>query len=287
MPHYELPRLTISQESPSDYLATADDPAWEPRLDHQGLVCAYTRLTAGSGWLYIPGLAGYRFTNGAKTVEACPEPGASSDLIVEAYQRLALPMALQAGNHEVLHASAVRTGAGVHVFCGASRAGKSTLAYALSRRGLEVWADDAVAFSVIRGAVIAVSLPFALRLRGDVAKRYDASGRAGGPSDKIETLRLQGDKSAPIASVWILEREPASSIMQLPPSEALPAVLYHSFYFSLKKPAVRRRMAAQFLDLVAQVPVYRLSYAGELDQPETLLDELHTRLVSVGRVASA
>jgi hypothetical protein len=283
----KIPPLTILRASPSESPAAADDPEWEPRYDHRGLVCAHTRRTADGGWIYLPGLAGYRFTYGAEQVTAYPERNAASDVIVEAYYRVALPMILHAGEHEVLHASAVRDGAGVHVFCGASRAGKSTLAYALRRRGFEVWADDAVAFSVVRGAVMAIPLPFALRLRRDAAQLFEQPRRVRGATGKVETLRSHGSESAPIASAWVLERDHASTIRRLSAQEALPAVLHHSFYFSLEKASVRHRMASQFLEFVTQVRTYRLSYPPKLDHIHALLDDVQAELVSTGPVASA
>ena len=170
-----LPRLRIVQESLPEGAPFGGDLSWEPRLDHGGRVCAYTSSVDGSGVLHLPGLAYFRFLAGDAEIEARPERHVSADAVTEAFHRVALPMALQASTYEVLHASAGANARGVHVLCGASRSGKSTIAYALSCRGFRVWADDAVAFIAESGRATAFPLPFTLRLRRDVADFFGVS----------------------------------------------------------------------------------------------------------------
>jgi hypothetical protein len=190
-------------------------------------------------------------------------------------------MALQAMGHEVLHASAVSDARGVHIFCGASRSGKSTVAYALSRRGFDIWADDAVAFKADHGGVTATPMPFALRLRGEVAEFFEVPKRSKRPANgKIEALRHQAVGAREIASVSVLEPDRNATIARLSAAESLPAVLYHAFYFSLDDPSVLRRMSTQFLELIARVPLFRVSLRPGLDAMAGLLDELEERVLT-------
>ena len=278
---HTLPPLTIARGRPRDFPAP-DDDGWESHFDHRGRPCAYTRATTRGGWLHLPGLALYRFEANGAAVEAFQEPGVTAPAVREAYYRLALPMALLAMGYDVLHASAVRQARSVHVFCGASHAGKSTLAHALSRRGFEVWADDAVAFTRQDGTMTAVPLPFALRLRPDVAQFFQPAGARPAANGKTETLRHHPAESLRIGSVSVLERGSDSAIVQLPASEALPAVLYHSFYLSLAEQAVQRRMAGRFLELVAGVPIFRVTLGRGLDRIAGLADELERRVLAGG-----
>ena len=232
----------------------------------------------GVSWLYLPALAYFRLWPANGYVEAFPEPEASASFVVEAFYRIALPMALQAAGYEVLHASAVSDSTRVHVFCGASRSGKSTIAHALSDRGFRVWADDAVAFSAHDGRATAIPLPFALRLREDVADFFGVHRPSGHTEQKAEVLRGQEGRPREIASILLLERGPDSSVARLSGHEALPGVLYHSFFVSLDQ-AVRRRMSTQFLDLVATVPVFRVSVGPALDTVAELLDDLERRIL--------
>lgn len=276
-----LPRLQIALEPLPDGIRLAADTAWEPRLDHSGRICAYTGALNGSGWLYLPELGYFRFSSDEESVEAFPEEGAPAQLIEEAFNRLALPMALQAAGFEVLHASAVSDGERVHVFCGASRSGKSTIAYALGQRGLEVWADDAVAFKTDEAGIIAIPLPFALRLREEVAEFYDLPADAKRrKNEKSEALRHQPVGRRPIVSISTIERGPKATIRRLSPGESLPAVVYHSFYFSLEDPAVRRRMSTQFLELIATVPVFRIAVPPGLAALGEVLDELEESILA-------
>jgi hypothetical protein len=271
----QVPRLRIIQGSPPDSPEFAGERGWEPHLDHDGRVCAYTCAVDGSGWLRLPGIAWFRFPIEGAYIEALPEGDTPAHTIEDAYYRVALPLAFQARGHEVLHASAVGDARGVHVFCGASRTGKSTLAYALGRRGFEVWADDAVAFTVQAGGIAAVPLPFALRLRGEVANFFDVPAGTGGEANgKTAMLRHQAAGPREIATVSLLERGRSTTIARLSGRESLPAVLYHSFYFSLDDSSIVRRMGTQFLELIAEVPVFRVSLRPGLDALADLLDAL-------------
>ena len=267
------------QGAPSCPPASGGDPEWDAHLDHEGRICAYTRAVDGSGWLYLPGLAGYRFPAEDGCIEARPEVDASPDMVTDAYYRVALPMALQAAGYEVLHASAVGDGRGLHLFCGASRSGKSTIAYALGRRGFQVWADDAVAFKVGAGGITAIPVPFVLRLRGEVADFFEVPTRNRQANAKTEALRDQGVGPREIASISLLERGRNSTIARLSASESLPAVLYHSFYFSLQDSFILQRMATQYLELVAGVPLFRVSLRPGLDALADLLDDLERRVL--------
>lgn len=282
MSSLKIPSLTIVRGTPPDAPSSDDDTVWESHRDHHGRVCASTRATdGGGGLLYLPGLAGYRFAAGLPQVEAFPEPGVADDTVTEGYYRVALPLALQAGGYEVLHASGVQDARGVHVFCGASGAGKSTVAYALGRRDFQVWADDAVTFTVRRGRILAVPLPFALRLRNGVARFFEEPGSVSHSMDrKTEVSRHQGSEPLPIASVSLLERSATPSITRLSASHALPSVLYHSFYFSLADNVIRRRMAAQFLELVAGVPIFRISPWSDFSGIDRVLDELEEHVLT-------
>jgi hypothetical protein len=258
------------------------EATWETHRDRDGHVAAYARRTADGGWLRLPDVAWFRFRTDDCDVEAYPEPGVSSGLVLDAFHRVALPMIIQARNDEVLHASAVRNAAGVHVFCGASCSGKSTIAHALGSRGLEVWADDAVPFTVSEDAITALPLAFALRLREDAAAHFGAAHAAPSVNGKVSIARTAQRESAPVASVWLLQRDRASRIERLGAGSALPAVLFHSFYFTLEEDSLRRRMAESFLELVARVPIYRLTVPSALEELANMVDAVEGVIRELG-----
>jgi hypothetical protein len=135
-------------------------------LDNAGAVCARGIAYGAVAWMEVPRIATFRFDRADWTVEASASAGAARDLIYDSYYRAALPLALQFFGFEVLHASAVRTSAGVVAFCAVSETGKSTTVGALSRRGYTLWADDAVTFQINDGdlGAQALAVPFRLRL---------------------------------------------------------------------------------------------------------------------------
>ncbi len=266
----DLPRLRIEQGSPPDFHSFVADPSCEPHLDRSGRICAYTFVHEGVSWLYLPGLAYFRLWPGNGYVEAFPEPEASASTVAEAFYRIALPMALQAAGYEVLHASAVSDTTRVHVFCGASRSGKSTIAHALSNRGFRAWADDAVAFSADDGQATAIPLPFALRLRDDVADFFGVH-RPSGHTERKDGGAARSGRSPTRDRVDLvarararLERRPAVGPRGAPRS-SLPLVLRLA-----RDQAVRRRMSTQFLELIASVPLFRVSVRPALDTLDRL-----------------
>jgi hypothetical protein len=247
-----------------------------------GGVWGYVRVAGAVGTLYLPGIGSFEFGAGGGHVEGRPDPDVTEASFEDAYERHVLPMVLHFRGFQVLHGSAVGGASGVHVFCGSSHAGKSTLAFALQRRGYQVWADDAVAFTSRRESVCVVALPFALRVRPEAAAFFAQPAVAAAAMGGVEMVPRAGPghtvgELAPVASVSVLEHAPAM-ISRIPPSESLPAILKHAFHFSLDDEAGRRRLATEFLSLISQVPLFRLSLPPGLDQLNDALDEVETRV---------
>jgi hypothetical protein len=116
--------------------------------DHEGTVCAAGHTVAGRHWMHVPRIGSFAFGPCAgDAVHVFAEPSARPESVLDTFRRMVLPLALQAQGEEVLHASAVRMLQGVVALCAVSETGKSTLAYALSRRGFPLWADDACGVS--------------------------------------------------------------------------------------------------------------------------------------------
>src|SRR5436853_3459621 len=119
-------------------IALPRDPGLNPEVevwrDIHGTVSAYAEILGDEYWMHLPGLASFSFSPCGNEIAASVPGAVREDLVVDAYRRKVLPMALQVCGREVLHASAVRSAAGVTALCGVSEAGKSTIAYGLSRR---------------------------------------------------------------------------------------------------------------------------------------------------------
>lgn len=273
------PRLEVvaARKGPSSLWVPGrtDATTWH---DAAGGVVAYSRTEAERFWMELPGLATFCFDERSDSVVAAPHPGIAAEAVAELYWHSALPLVVQARGGEVLHASGVLMPLGVVALCGASKSGKSTIAYGLHRRGYRLWADDAVALEVTERAITAVPLPFDVRLRPATAALFglgERAARLAGSGDPSEPL---GRAPAPIEAVCVLDRGcggPGSKMLApLKASAAYPALLANAYCFSLEDPARKRLMLDRYLSLVARVPVLALAVPDGLEGLAAILDEL-------------
>ena len=219
-------------------------------------------------WFHMPGLASFRFMTTGDVV-AIDRRGAAEARIRDAYQRSVLPLVLQARGLEVLHASAVLAHRGVIALCAIKETGKSTIAYALSRRGYDLWADDAVAMQIEDRTVRAFPLPFSIRLRPASAAHF---GTEAGAAPRIQP------NAAPLAALCVLVRDESVSdgavVSRLTAGAALTAILTHAYCFSLADQDRKGRMVEQYLAVIARVPVFEARFGAGLDRLPAILDAI-------------
>jgi hypothetical protein len=227
--------------------------------------------------VHVVGIGAFSFTPDGDEVLAHPLPAATTGLVADTFRRTVVPLALQARGHEVLHASAVRFASGVAAICAVSGTGKSTVAYALARRGPPLWADDAVCFEATAQGVRAVPLAFSARLRPASADHFGAPG--GG--DVVMPA------PAPLAAVVLLARaaDGEPRVERLAAAEAFPETLTHGYSYRPDDPERTGRMVEAYLALVDAVPVYRLTFAPGLERLDAMLDVIEAALDG-GRAAS-
>ena len=180
-------------------------------------------------------------------------------MMEDVHYRFALPMILQAAGAEMLHASAVRVQLGVVALCGTSGTGKSTLAYTLSKRCHQHWADDAVVFLPVKNTFESLRLPF--RPRVEIAAY-----------EQLEIIR--GIESAPLAAIVVLRRQSNeivessdfhAEVHRLSAADAFRAVLPHIYSFILSDPQRNALMMSRYFDIAARVPVYDVEFTPCLD----------------------
>ncbi len=250
--------------------------------DHAGAVYAYGEMIGEECWMHVPGLASFRFTRDDSEVAASVSDSACTEMVVDAYRRRVLPMAFQVRGYEVLHASAVRSPAGVVGLCGVSQAGKSTIAFGLSRRGYNLWCDDALAFELSEGKPQAISLPFELRLRPTAIELFGDEFAAVSRTDVNSDL--PGSETAPFAALCILRRaanqEAPVTIKRLPYAKAFLASLGNACWFTFQTENDKRRVIDHYMDLVAQVPIFELTFTPGLEHLPAVLDTIEQTLVN-------
>ena len=213
--------------------------------------------------MHLPDVATFRL---GPEVVAFPQASATPEIVGDAFERSVLPMALQALGGEALHASGVLGPSGVIAFCGDSGAGKSTVACALSARGHVLWADDAVAFEVAMDGVVAVPLPFRMKLRPDSAAAL-GDGRVAESPER---------PSAALAAAVILRRDGARpvSVVRLEGGEAFEAALEQGYCYRPSDTERRKGMVDAYLELVARVPVIEVRFEPGWEHLDVLVDTL-------------
>jgi hypothetical protein len=229
----------------------------------------------------VPEVATFRFRPGGDELSAFPATGGSENMVTDAYRTIALPLALHVSGFEALHASAVDFEGVVVAFCALSETGKTTTAYALSRRGFPLWADDAVVFEAHSDtAPVAHQIPFSANLRSEIRKFFALGDRVPSPSEE------SGADPLPLGAVMLLERSeeidaPHVDIRRLAPAEAIPLLVPHSQRFDLGNYEHRRRTVQNYLELVGHVPVLQARFVPGLDKLDAMLTEVERGLRDV------
>jgi hypothetical protein len=249
---------------------------------HDSRVAAFGYTVEGEHWLHLPGVASYRFGVPAGPVVALPHEPVSSERVVDAYRRTVLPLVFQARGKEILHASAVRIGQRVVAFCGASEAGKSTIAYGLGRRGHEVWADDAVTLEPMARCVLSVRLPFRIRLLRDA---FDFLGMHKAPR-LSEEAQARSRRPVRLGAIFVLHRsEPEGDtvvrVNRLMSARAFRTVLEHAYCFNPAALERRRDMMQRYLDLTRRVPVFEVRYRRGLKHLSAILGRIEREVESL------
>jgi hypothetical protein len=246
--------------------------------DPEGMVRGYVYSHDDRDCVRLPGLAVFEFEREGGHVTASPEGPPRPDLIEDAFYRCVLPAALQARGCEVLHASAVQVSGGAVVgFCGLARSGKSTLAVGLRSRGYPLWANDALVFELSRETVQALHVPFSVRLRPDSRAFF------GRHAEADEWVEERCREPLPIAALCVLHRarekhRAAVDVRRLPPAAAFRALLTHACCFTTEEPGRKRRTMRHYLDLVARVPIFEISFATGLQHLPVVLDAVEESL---------
>jgi hypothetical protein len=237
-------------------------------LSLDGTLWGHAYRAGDEQWLALPHVGRFRFGAVDGEAVAIPDPGVDHATVVDVYRRCVLPLALHAHGAEVLHASGVVIAGQAVALCARAQTGKSTLAFALSLRGHEVWADDAVVFEIESSEAVVMAQPFYLRLRPSAQAFFGeaAAGTTNGEGSELPD-RL------PLGAVVLLERvDDDIELRRLPPAEALAAALEHAYSYDVADPARLRQMIETYTRLVASTPTWRLRFRPGFDAIGEVVD---------------
>jgi hypothetical protein len=253
--------------------------------DADGVDRAHCFVLQGRHWIHVPGVANFSFSIPADVVTAIPRFAIPTAQVHETYRRSVLPLVLQAAGTEILHASGVRASEGVVAFCGVSGVGKSTIALALSRRGVPLWADDALAVDTAGSSICSTPLPFEMRLRPQAAAFFGSPSPHGSGAERTASSNAEDKEGVPLVAVCVLERLGTGScgveVERLRPSAALPRLLAHAYCFSLKESGSKRRMIQHYVDLSARQPVIEVRFQPALERLPAILDAIERAVIAI------
>jgi hypothetical protein len=257
-------------------LPDPQDPSVQVWHDYHGKECGYGYRGNGDYWLYFPHIAGYRIGRTGNEILAYPEPLSNRNRIQDIYTRIVLPIAFHTRGTQVLHASAVLAGHRVAAFCGMSETGKSTTAYALSQRGYQQWADDAVPFGITGGSVYALPFEFETRIHSD-AENYL------GNDSNIVKHHQKDAKPVPLSVLFVLHRMDDGEgrevrVQQLSESQAFRSVLLHAHFFNLTITELKKHMVSTYMKLTSLVPVFEVHFQPGFEKLPILLDQIESIL---------
>jgi len=257
-----LPSLRLA-EGPDSECGSRRDQTYEVWRDATGNVAAVGGRRGDKCWIEVPAVGRFSFSVDDEEVVGHVKPGVDPALVEDRFLRAILPLVLQARGEELLHASAVLTPRGIVAVCGESGAGKSSLAYALTRLGHPAYADDAVAFQVNDDGPLARLLPFRLMIREGTASSF------GIPAGPIEVTTAGLPQSAPLALIIVLESGDVSAgrpmVEAMRPGLAFTQVLRHGYCFSLTESSRTRATIETYLRLVAAVRVLTARTGPDID----------------------
>jgi hypothetical protein len=245
-------------------------------------------------WFRIERVATYRFPiespDLAVSCVADPDEGSSRSTIVDSYYRTVIPLALQVYGLEAMHGTAVETPAGAVALCGRTHAGKTTLTYALSRRGNRLLADDGLVIDAAAPArrVALQPIPFALMIREATAEHFGTPVREYVTVDDAVT-RVDTVPPVPLAAVVMLDRVETGdlAVHALSKSEAYLSLLNHCYVFSLEDAARKARMMSAYARFANTVPVFRLTYPNGLERLDEAAAAVEELAASVPRQAES
>jgi hypothetical protein len=259
--------------------------------DVEGRIIAFLFRRLGKIGICFPEFASYIFPEDRdqQLIEILVEPGqaATREQIFDQLRRNVVPLILQSRGFQVLHASAVMLCGGVVAFSGRSLSGKSTLAFALSRRGYDVWTDDALLVGVTADGVQTFKGPSTrLRLRADSNEYFGEMNSGSEAVDDVEfEFSLCAPNVAPLKALYMIHRiqgwgtqRELWSCERVAGPQAFKMVLNQANYFDLAHAPERRRIAETCLCLALKVPIYNCRYQHGFDVVERVIDEIETSL---------
>ena len=251
-----MPRLEPGDE---DFAAPAG-PVLQQWEDGSRRVIATGGVCSRGWWMEWDGLATFVFDQEGDVFVRAARPG-MDPTVRHVFEKAVLPIVMVARGYEAFHASAVRVPSGVIGFLGLSGTGKSTTAEALTRLGLDHYADDTLVYRLVGDRPLAVRLNFP----GAIPDAGRTDGTASASDDRSESLHR----------IYHLRRDPAQdpespAFVQVPPAKRFDLLLTHAHPFDMGPPARRRAFITNVMTVARVVDVWECHFAPDVESLPSL-----------------
>jgi hypothetical protein len=215
-----------------------------------------------------------------------PQAGADPLNIRQALINMGLSAILHQRGALALHASAVATPAGAVLFCGIRRAGKSTLAAGLHKRGWPLVCDDKAALHLNEEQVIVIPSFPELRLWRDAIEHLNMANDSMEKTSESEKFNLgikDGYQSAPLPlrTVYLLKPGAAQEISLRPLNgmDKFQTIKQHTYTNQFLKdlgllPAHFNLASA----IAARIPIIEIARPAAADQLDALVALIDSEL---------
>jgi hypothetical protein len=206
----------------------------------------------------------FTFDPAARTIR-CPQPIDSA--VRHHLLDQVLPRVLEHLGHMMIHASAIRTPAGVVLFVAEAGAGKSTLAASFQTAGVELLSDDCVQLVLGDAGVGCIPTYRSLRLWSDSADALMAEEpyepmTPGSDKRRLGLAQPRGAAPADIAAICVLDDDDVDDVTfeRVSPARAVSFLVAQCFRLDPTDAAATKRTFDRCVDVVERVPVVELAY---------------------------
>jgi len=279
--YFRIAGLTVGSELPLPHMAAMAKSSSVPDIHIRRGPAPLTLAcpdSSGPTWemagdqllLRIPGVARFLLQAGRDIIFEPCDHGRTSDIAIFVTGTV-FGILLHQRQQAVLHASAVMVGGKAILFCGASGAGKSTMAAALGNAGYPLLNDDISVIGRDGDVPLTHSDGRQLKLWQEAADALGLTDRLGDPvreglSKHYVTPRSSIDETLPIGAVYLLReaRPPRQSgIARLNIADAARAVTANAY-----RPLLVTAMKQQSLYLQAAMAISKSTGVFLLTRPK-------------------
>ena len=222
----------------------------------------------------FPDLAHFRIDFDRRLVTVGTRKAADSSIIGHLIGNQIVPRILAHKGNLVVHAAALRSGAGAFLLVGPSGSGKSTLAASFYATGLDLLGDDAIKIVGDGHAQKAAAVYQSLRLHPDSLRStlfgqgsWAPVAEGGFKQQALNLKAVSADGAIPVRSIFFLDPVPAqaTAVTRVNAAETCFGLVENSFWLDVGDGQLLQRQIVKAGMLTAQIDSFRLVFPRDYD----------------------